>query len=443
LGASVALAQPMPLAQPGLSEPAVHPTPNDLHEPLPLSMYPDAPPQPPQAPYGASSNGMPGLEPDTKGAFDKIEPDEQLHALFTAEWLHWWVHKSLPPIVTIDPTGSGNAILFQPNTGVVFGSNKDSEEHDGVRFSAGYWFDGMPFAVETNIYALLERGTRVDLSSDANGFPSLGRPVFDVLRNEETVLQISAPGQFAGKVQASSETQLFSADANVVADVTPWSCWWKPNLVVGFRYLDLQENLNVSQQSLILDQGVLGFLGSTLGPGNSVSVTDTFTTRNQFLGGQIGTRADWEQGHLYMNFAGTVGLGMTHQAVSANGSTTFQGFSNGSPPTPINVTVPGGLLALTSNMGRITHDEFSVVPEVGMTVGWHLAKWWDIYAGYSFIYWSGVLRPGQEVDRSVNPNFLPASTLFGIGVGADRPSLTLHQTDFWAHGLNVGMAFKF
>jgi Putative beta barrel porin-7 (BBP7) len=38
------------------------------------------------------------------------------------------------------------------------------------------------------------------------------------------------------------------------------------------------------------------------------------------------------------------------------------------------VTTPGGLYALPGNIGHYTHDEFSVVPELGINVGYQVTN---------------------------------------------------------------------
>jgi len=63
-----------------------------------------------------------------------------------------------------------------------------------------------------------------------------------------------------------------------------------------------------------------------------------------------------------------------------------------------------------------------------------------IHAGYSFLYWTNVIRPGGGViDTSVNPTQLPPGTLAGPG----RPQPQFNRSDLWAHGINLGRVFNF
>jgi hypothetical protein len=86
---------------------------------------------------------------------------------------------------------------------------------------------------------------------------------------------------------------------------------------------------------------------------------------------------------------------------------------------------------------------FGVVPEVGLDVGLRLAPWARARVGYSFLYWSGVVRPGDQVDRQVNPRLVPTDQDFGLPGGPARPASQLNRTDFWAHGLNFGAELTF
>jgi hypothetical protein len=63
--------------------------------------------------------------------------------------------------------------------------------------------------------------------------------------------------------------------------------------------------------------------------------------------------------------------------------------------------------------------------------------------GYSFLYLSSVVRPGDQIDRVLNvtriPNFVPGA----VPSGPLRPMPLIHDTDFWAQGINFGVEFRF
>jgi hypothetical protein len=102
----------------------------------------------------------------------------------------------------------------------------------------------------------------------------------------------------------------------------------------------------------------------------------------------------------------------------------------------------GGLLALPgANIGRSAGNEFSVVPQIGVNVGYQVTPYCSVFAGYSCLYWTNVIRPGREIDTVVDINRIPN---FGTAPAsaAVRPTMLFNQSDFWAQGVNVGVRFS-
>lgn len=129
-------------------------------------------------------------------------------------------------------------------------------------------------------------------------------------------------------------------------------------------------------------------------------------------------------------------LGDAHQEVRIAGSTVF------TDPVGNSVRQPGGLLALPTNMGSYSRDKFAVVPELGINVGRQLTDHLRVYVGYNLLYWSSVVRPGDQIDFVVNPTQLPTPAGPGVLVGPARPAFSFRDTDFWAQGVNLGVEFR-
>ena len=108
------------------------------------------------------------------------------------------------------------------------------------------------------------------------------------------------------------------------------------------------------------------------------------------------------------------------------------------------VTLPGGIFALPTNIGRFSGDDFAVVPEVTVKLGWRLTGNLGVFAGYNFLYWSRVIRPGNQIDRAVNDTLIPTSNVFGAAEGdLSRPARLFNTSDFWAHGVSFGVELRF
>jgi hypothetical protein len=128
-----------------------------------------------------------------------------------------------------------------------------------------------------------------------------------------------------------------------------------------------------------------------------------------------------------------VAVGNTHSRTLINGSTTI------TPPDATATTSQGGFLALPTNMGDHETNQFSVVPELGLTAGYALLPRLRATFGYTFMYWGNVVRSGNQIDLSVDPRQLPPAT----NANSLRPEFQRHVSDFWAQGMNIGLDLRF
>jgi hypothetical protein len=223
-------------------------------------------------------------------------------------------------------------------------------------------------------------------------------------------------------------------------------CSYRLDGLLGFRYLDLNESLNLTENINSSPNLAAAFPGNPVAAkfaGTHITVQDSFHTRNQFFGGQAGTVFEYHYGNWVFDFRGTVGLGDTHQTVDISGNQQVTGGRIG------NQVFNGGLLATSTNIGHYTRDQFGVVPEVGLTVGYQVTDHVRVFVGYNFLYWSDVVRPADQIDRTINPRTVPNAvtltpTLVPRGsANPPRPAFQFHNTDFWAQGGTVGAEIKY
>ncbi|HET7719587.1 MAG TPA: BBP7 family outer membrane beta-barrel protein, partial [Acidimicrobiales bacterium] len=64
-------------------------------------------------------------------------------------------------------------------------------------------------------------------------------------------------------------------------------------------------------------------------------------------------------------------------------------------------------------------------------------------AGYTVLYWSSVVRPGDQVDLLVNASQIPSNLLPTGLVGPARPAVLFRDTDFWAQGVNLSLEVRY
>ena len=287
------------------------------------------------------------------------------------------------------------------------GSDLNHDEFSGGRFTAGYWLNEcQTIGIEGSYFFLGSRSNNFTAgSSGAPGSPVLARPFFDVSSGLPNSELIAFPGLSAGSVSVQSPTRLQGGEANLLYNLCcscPNACdccqpalGYRVDLISGVCYLDLREGLGITENIQVLP----GLARSSL---VIVSVPSTSSnTRNQFYGGQLGARAEVWRGGLFVDVTGKVALGDTHQTVDINGSTTI------TPPGGPAIVLPGGLLALPTNIGHYSRDQFSVVPQVGVNVGYQVTNNLRVLVGYTLLYWSDVVRPGDQIDLGVNSTAHP------------------------------------
>src|SRR5205823_4668327 len=148
-----------------------------------------------------------------------------------------------------------------------------------------------------------------------------------------------------------SSTRLQGAEANALHNLCccDHGCegGYRVDLIGGFRYLDLDERLTITEDITVLPT-------SPILTGNRIGVLDEFRTKNRFYGGQLGVQGEVRRGRLFANARALVALGNTEQIVDIFGATTTL-----APTGGVARTLPGGLLALPTNIGHHRRDEFS------------------------------------------------------------------------------------
>jgi hypothetical protein len=346
-----------------------------------------------------------------------------------AEYLLWWIKDSnIPPLATVGTTANHGALV--PGTTILFGGDDvDNEERSGGRFTIGYWFDDChTWGVEGSYLFLGSRSVPFAANCPANG-GVLARPFFNLSTGIQDAEDICFPGLAHGSIQINSTSRLQGFEGNAVYGLCE-SCCTRLELLAGFRYLELVEGLGINE-NVAVEPGVPQIGGRTF------AVSDQFDTRSQFYGGQVGIRAERSWNKFFVNATAKVALGVSEDEIHVFGQTVTT-FPNGARSA-----VPGGLLALGSNSGRFGHDQFAVVPEGTVNVGYQVTSWLRGYVGYTFLYDSDVVRPGNQIDLTLNQTRIPTSTNFAPS-GPNRPSVpTFAESSFWAQGINFGLELRY
>lgn len=376
------------------------------------------------------------------------------------EYLLWWMDgMRTPPLVT---TANTAAELRLPTGRVIYGHEDIlDDERSGWRIRAGKWLDcEQKHGVEGEYIGFGDESERFVAASDGTGNPIFGRPFFnlnpldpgpdgmigtpdDERFAREAAEIVSAPNLLAGSVTVDSLSRFDSAGVRYLrnlccADSCCTDCcgdsWYRHSridFILGYRYAGLRENLLIREDLTSIEPP-----GPLTDPGQRFNIFDQFTTRNQFHGPEIGILWQATRGCWTMEFLGKMAIGNNRQVVTINGQTVR---FNSTDPND-DGTFVGGLLAQSSNIGVYRRDDFTVIPELGATLGWQVNRCLRATLGYSFLYWSQVVRPGDQINRDINGDLLPPPA--NPITGALRPTFAFNPTDFWAHGLNFGLEVR-
>ncbi len=411
-----------------------------------LTLQPPA--VPPPADVGPPLNhGMAVEQPINRGFWNKCGDFFQDACQFNcqcdehcywvgADFLAWWI-KSDPvryPLVTTSVVNPAMALPFpgslaDANARILSSNYLTYPMLPGARIYGGIWTDpSHALGFDFNGFLLSQRGYVQSFQAGPGLY--LARPFIAAgVPNALPVTFPAPPGltltglpfppyQLAGGVKISSTTSLGGLDTNVLTRLYNT----KPlqvDLFGGFRFLDLNEKLEVSQYGNLLPPAAL----APVLPSYLYYLDDQIKTSNQFYGGQIGARVAGQYGRFALGMTGKLGIGGNVQSITINGSNTIPLIA-GFP-----ILTPGGLYSGPGNIGQHGGAAFSLVPELDVDFKVFITSRLALHFGYNLIFWTNVVRPGQQIDPVQNP--------------PNQPGVLFHNQTLWLQGLSVGMVYEF
>ena len=359
------------------------------------------------------------------------------------EYLLWWTSgMNLPPLVTTSPQGTLReeaGVLGQPNTTILFGDAPlEVGSQSGARVSLGMWLDPTGCrAIEGSYMILGQASQRFEMSSE--GDPTIARPFFSLglvappEPAEQSSLLIAFDGVDGqgedflrgGSILVEGKTRFQGAELLFRRSLVQHG-ERQLHLLLGYQFNRLEDELLIEHEYTVELPA--------LEAGTHYEQFDLFDTANSFHGAQLGVVFRERLRRLSLDMSMKLGLGGTHSRVLIDGETisTLNAVSDESL---------GGLLALASNIGEYQRNHFAMIPELGVTLGYDVTCGVRATFGYTFLYWSKVARPGDQIDLDVN------ISQFGDDganlVGEPRPEFSWVTTDFWAQGLRFGLDCRY
>ena len=270
------------------------------------------------------------------------------------------------------------------------GGTLDSNPNPGFRITGTYAIDNR-WGIEANGFYVASRSSSRSVTSTGQvDSIDLLLPFFDVTQNRENVTEISFSPDYRGTAQETLENSMGGGEFNVTWSLPPQN-GWRVDLIGGLRYLQL--------------------------------------------------RAAPDRGPWVASATAKLALGSMQQKVSINGYRESNDWSNFGAAQ----FFPGGYFALPTNSGDRSRNTFAVVPEIALSIGYRVTPAATVYVGYAYLYASDVVRPGDQIDRNVNPTY---SLAYGGDppvkpTGATHPAFSFNTTNFWAQSVTLGLSIRF
>ena len=192
----------------------------------------------------------------------------------------------------------------------------------------------------------------------------------------------------------------------------------------GYRYAKLDDTLRFSHDTRVL---------TGVDAGDTTQASESFVTDNSFHGVDLGFVYDWRSTRWGLELTSRVAVGGTTQRVHINGSTTVNEI--GSTPA----TTPGVLYAQSTNIGSYRRDRFSVLPELSARLSYKVTPRLSLSAAYTVVYWANVVRPGDQIDYSVDGRLIAGTPVTGDA----HPRFDWNESALWAHGFNFGLDYNY
>lgn len=340
-----------------------------------------------------------------------------------ADYLLWWRKgQSLPPLVTtsgINSSITDAGVLGEPTTAILFGQEDvGTQGRPGGRLTFGTWCDACRiWSVEVDAFFLGKAQSNFERSNA--DVPILARPFFNVTDNQpaqQDSLVIAYPGTRTGSITVNTTSEILGGDVHLRRLICD-DGRLRLDLHFGYQFSRIDESLTIQSQTDAADLAA------------NLLVRDQFSTRNEFHGGSLGLLYSLDDGRWSWRMLAKVGLGNMHQSAQLSGQ---QIIDDGVTPLVSNT----GLLVQSTNRGLFAQDKFAAVPELNLNGIYHVSPCIDLTVGYTFMLWSHVLQPGGTIDPDLAVN-IAASPV------TQRPINTMNDGNYWVHGLNFGIQWRF
>jgi len=354
------------------------------------------------------------------------------------EYLLYYIHSvgvNTQLVSVGTPVGGG--VLGTPAGTVLYpGQALKFNPMSGARVSFGSWLPNNPIKGWEIVGTIVE--TKNDRFQAGFGDQVVARPVIDSNLGVSAALIVASPFFATGGVFVDTSSFNWTLEANSLRRLYVDE-QRQVSLIWGSRYFDLNEELHVFQTTNLLPGNTTFFYGGIVPAPARIDVEDNFDVRNQYLATQVGLKGEYHYRRWVFGWTSKFGFGTNYQTLDIKGVSRLI-------PTPgaLPNEVPGGLLAVSSNIGRTHKYMFAWNADSQIKLGYRMLRNLDVIFGYNFFWINNVIRPGTEIDPQINPQFVPTSASYGLAPTLTaNPMRLFNQVDFWMMGLSAALHLQY
>ena len=342
---------------------------------------------------------------------------------FNAELLYWGIEGQQAPILAA--TGANALAAAQTPTVLFGGGSLEDQWRAGGRAELGLWMTAQQnWALRGTFFSLSESST--DYAIDSNSIGLIARPFTDGPASvggigPDAFVVSEAANNITGGISISNDANLIGGDVSIVR---PWLAWptRRVNLVYGYQFSRFDETLGITTST---NDPAIG----------SIFLEDLFDAENEYHAGHIGVEGEYHYGRWSLETRLKFAFGSMRQRVNISGSTITRDLGGATS------SAGSGLFAQTTNVGEYEQNEFAFMNETGIRLAYRPARRLKMTLGYTFMFWSSIARPAEQIDTTVDARLLGGGPI--LGATPTRPAFGFDTGGMVVHGLNAGLEYRF
>jgi len=295
----------------------------------------------------------------------------------------------------------------------------------GLRGNVGFWLDDCQhYGIGGRAWGVISEDSEEVITNGGNSTgisffnTSLGQPDTYIVN-----LDRGPFGKNVGEIGVLSDLDVYSGDLYLRALLLGDRCN-RVDLLGGYTFLRLDSGYQL--RSRVVD-------GWTDAPPPVTTVTtivDRFSTKNEFHGGHVGLQSNITRGRFGLGLMGKVAMG--NMTSTSNISGNYEQL----PPLPSQPDRQNrGLFAQSSNIGSVSRDAFTFIPEMNAKLRYQLGRF-QVGVGYTVVVLPEVALAASQVDTNVD-------VLGIINPPTTAPVNRFNTESFYLHGIDLGVTYNF